>query len=232
MTKSSNMKWWLLLAGPVFFLLIIVAFSVYVGSKPGIKPEQIPNYVSAYMSNILLTVQVLLFLLLAWLLINKRIEIEYIVNRKSLGKDALIGIVIGSVLAAAYIFFFSPLLTDLQSNIGDFVPPGEILPAVSKNIIMFFIANVILAPFVEESIYRGYSLPILQNRYGVINAILVSSVFFGILHWAGGVWYMILTGLVAGGVFSSAFYLRKDIYISYIGHLTLNFIEFIYVFLK
>lgn len=58
--------------------------------------------------------------------------------------------------------------------------------------------------FVEESVYRGYGLPVLVNRVGGLGAFLIMGALFGILHWGNGVPAMLFTGtigLIYGGVF-------------------------------
>ncbi|MBJ7347085.1 MAG: CPBP family intramembrane metalloprotease [Thermoleophilaceae bacterium] len=42
---------------------------------------------------------------------------------------------------------------------------------------------VVLAPAVEEFFFRGFIYKALSNRLGVVFAALLSSVFFGMLHW-------------------------------------------------
>jgi len=44
----------------------------------------------------------------------------------------------------------------------------------------FFVANVLLAPWVEESIYRGYAITRLRSRYNMAVAIILSCFFFGL----------------------------------------------------
>lgn len=60
--------------------------------------------------------------------------------------------------------------------------------------------------FVEESIYRGYALSRLASRYGTTAAVLVSSVFFGLLHAGNGLFALAYTTLA--GVFFALVYLR------------------------
>ncbi len=76
-------------------------------------------------------------------------------------------------------------------------------------ILPFFIANVVLASFVEENIYRGYAPRRGFGRFSKPVAILLSYTFF-LLHWAGGFWYVLLTGLVAGGTFAGLYTARKN----------------------
>lgn len=59
-------------------------------------------------------------------------------------------------------------------------------PTLGAAIIPFAIADIMLAPFVEENIYRGYGMTKLLPRFGATGAILLSSLFFGLLHWSGG----------------------------------------------
>jgi membrane protease YdiL (CAAX protease family) len=127
-----------------------------------------------------------------------------------------------------YLYWLAPLLETLQSTIGDFVPPGAVLPTVSSSIGLFFIANVLMAPLVEETLYRGIAIPLLSNHLGVFWAVVLSCVFFGLLHWAGGLWYMLLTGVVAGGAFAGLYYWRGGVLAPFAAHLALNLIEFVY----
>jgi hypothetical protein len=53
-------------------------------------------------------------------------------------------------------------------------------------------------------------------------------VAFGVLHWTGGLWYMVLTGLVAGGSFTALALWRGGLVAPFAAHLTLNMIEFAY----
>ena len=63
----------------------------------------------------------------------------------------------------------------------------------------FFIADVLLAPFVEESIYRGWATSRLLTRLGLFPTVVIGCSAFGLFHWAGGVWYVLMVGYVAGG---------------------------------
>jgi membrane protease YdiL (CAAX protease family) len=55
---------------------------------------------------------------------------------------------------------------------------------------------------------------------------VVSCIVFGLLHWTGGVWYMALTGVVAGGAFAALALWRGGLAAPFGAHLTLNVIEF------
>ena len=122
-------------------------------------------------------------------------------------------------------------MTWLQRNVGDYVPPGELTGALGAALVPFFLANVLLAPFVEESLYRGYALDRLQQRYGLALAIVITCAFFGLLHWAGGFWYILLTGFVAGGLFAGLRVWRRTLIAPFAAHLVLNILEFVWIWL-
>jgi len=120
------------------------------------------------------------------------------------------------------------MLTALQ-QIWDYVPAGDLIPTLGSAIIPFTIANVLFAPFVEESIYRGYGLTRLTGKLSQPIAIVLSCFFFGILHWTGGFWYVLLTGIVAGGFFAWLRIARKNIIAPFAAHLALNIVETIFI---
>ncbi len=97
---------------------------------------------------------------LAWSAIGWRLE-----QGQMLWREALIGAIPGAVLAVLCFTVLSPAMTSLQRNVGDYVPPGA-SGALGAALVPFFLANVLLAPLVEESLYRGYALDRLQQRYG------------------------------------------------------------------
>jgi len=96
-------------------------------------------------------------------------------------------------------------------------------------LVPFFLANVLLAPFVEESLYRGYALDRLRQRYGLALAVVITCALFGLLHWAGGFWYILLTGFVAGGLFAGLRLWRRTLIAPFAAHLALNVLEFVWI---
>jgi uncharacterized protein len=219
--------WLLFIAGPTLFLLGIVGASIILSIQQ-VAEAQIPERVSAMAPQILVGVQVLLA---AFMTICFATEVKAAWAlprfRKALS-DIAVGLLAGALLAVVYLNWLAPLLETLQSTVGDYVPPGSVLPTISNRIVLFFVANVLFAPFVEETLYRGVALPLLAPRTGRVAAVLLSSAFFGLLHWAGGFWYVLLTGTVAGGAFSGLFYWRGGVLAPFAAHLALNLIEFFY----
>lgn len=225
--------WALLIAGPLLFLAAIVAASLYFGFVTRGDAQVIAEQTPKAMPAMLLAVQLALLALLALTLRSEHLPWSGIGWRLAPGqrlwREVLIGLVPGAVLAALYFTVLSPAMTWLQANVGDYVPAGELTGTLGASIVPFFLANVLLAPFVEESLYRGYALDRLQQRYGLALAIAISCTFFGLLHWAGGFWYIVLTGVVAGGLFAGLRVWRGALVAPFAAHLMLNILEFVWI---
>lgn len=227
--------WTLLIVAPLLFLAAIIVASVYFGFVTRGDAQAIAEQTPKAMPLILVAVQAALLALLgrtlrwgreAWAAIGWRLE-----PGQQLWREVLIGIVPGATLAILYFTVLSPAMTWLQIHVGDYVPPGELTGALGAAIAPFFVANVLLAPFVEESLYRGYAWERLQARYGLPLAVVISTAFFGLLHWAGGFWYILLTGIVAGGLFAGLRVWRRTLVAPFAAHLALNILEFIWIWL-
>ncbi len=215
--------WAVLLAGPVAFLVGIIAISVALAAM-GVPAERIGADATAYAPHLLAGVLTVLAVL-AW-----RLPLGVLwalPERGRAAQDMGIGAAVGVVLAVAYLVVLAPLLARLQ-GMADYVPAGAVLETVSASIPLFFVTNILLAPVVEETIYRGFALRELTRRHGRIAAVVLSCAAFGLLHWTGGLWYMVLTGVVAGGAFAALALWRGGLLAPFGAHFTLNAIEFAY----
>lgn len=219
--------WLVLTVGPALFFASIVFLSMLFSAR-GVHATNIPERVAAFAPHILLIVQASLAILLLGYFANHARATWQLPDQSKAGLDICVGLLIGATLGVLYLYALAPLLETLQRTMGDFVPPGEVLPTVSRGIVLFFVANVLLAPLVEETLYRGIALPVLGSALGVPWAVALSCVFFGLLHWVGGFWYMLLTGVLAGGMFAGLHLWRGGILAPFAAHLALNLVEFAY----
>jgi membrane protease YdiL (CAAX protease family) len=233
--KAMWRVWALFAIPPVLFLVVIIAASIYFGMITGGDAQAITESVTRSTPSLLLIVQIILLLIFGAILWAEHLPIRLIgwqvVSGQKLWQEIIIGALPGVALAFLYFSVLSPLMITAQKVLGDYVPPGELLPSLGKAALPFFLANVILAPFVEENIYRGYGITRLQQRFSTPVAIVISCFFFGLLHWAGGFWYIVLTSIVAGGLFAGLFVWRKNVVVAYAAQLALNLVEFLYVWL-
>jgi membrane protease YdiL (CAAX protease family) len=227
----TKRAWTNLILAPLWFLILIVAISIYFGGF-GVNEKDIPDKITENTPLLILMVQVLLF---ATLLITTRkdhfniFKAGWTIDKTKIRIDIFGGILTGAVITVLYFYVFSPLQYYLQLTIGDYVPPGETMHALGQQTILFFIANVLFAPFVEESLYRNYALTKFLEKYSPIKSILLTAVLFGLLHWVGGIWYILMTGVIIGLPFAYIAIKRGNIVWVFIAHFTLNLLEFIYI---
>jgi membrane protease YdiL (CAAX protease family) len=232
-TQKSGRLWWTLLAAPILALVLIIVASIYFGvATQGKDLQALPQLVADSTPYQLVALQIWLLLILmksmkreglSWQDIGWKLQ-----DGQQLWREILIGVIPGVVIALLYFFILTPVLVSLQ-NIWDYVPAGSVLTALGASLIPFAIADVLFAPFVEESIYRGYGMTRLLGKFSQPAAIALSVFFFGILHWTGGFWYIVLVGLVAGVPFAYLRVTRKNVIAPFAAHLALNLLETIFI---
>jgi len=89
---------------------------------------------------------------------------------------------------------------------------------------LFVALGITLAPFVEETIFRGFLYPVAARSFGVVGSVIFTGFIFGILHGPqlGGAW--IQTGLLVlvGFVFTLVRAKSGTVVASYLFHLGYN----------
>ena len=91
--------------------------------------------------------------------------------------------------------------------------------------------NLLLTCVAEEALFRGFiqrelSSAMAHYSWGSIVAVIVSSVLFGLAHFAGGTMYVVLAG-VAGALYGAAYLKSGRIESSILLHFTLNLVHFL-----
>ena len=229
--NSTRIAWRNLLSAPVWFLIILCLFIGYY-VLIGLNETAIPDLISLKIPFVLLMAQLMM---LVYLLISTRkcgfniFKNGWQTDKRKITIDIIGGIGTGSIIALSYIYLLSPIQRFLQLYVGDYVPAGETMASLGMNTTMFFIANVILAPFVEESLYRNFALTVFLRRYGKVNTIIITSALFGLMHWLGGFWYILLTGLLVGAPLALITIKRGNLFWAFTAHLVLYVIEFMYI---
>ena len=217
----------------IFFFVILAAASLYFGVATGGDAAASEQRVLANIPTLLLVLQVAILMLLLWIMRSDGLRFSQLGWRCSLNRRCLtdigIGVVVGTTLGLWYALQLSAFIEQAQRTLGDYVPPGEIIPTLGGDLIPFFFANVVFAPCVEETLYRGYAIPALGRHVNALSSVLIACGFFGLLHWAGGFWYTLATGVIVGGVQGSLFLWRGTLVAAFMAHLSLNVVEFTYV---
>ena len=90
---------------------------------------------------------------------------------------------------------------------------------------LILLLAVLLAPFVEETIFRGYIFPVVARSFGRGVGVVATGILFGLLHaaqlWGG--WTEIGLLIFVGIVFTYARAVEATVLASYLLHVSYNF---------
>src|SRR6202043_3075426 len=83
---------------------------------------------------------------------------------------------------------------------------------------------VLVAPLVEETVFRGYLYPLFAKTFGILPGILLTGVLFGLLHapQLGWTWGFVSLLILVGVIFTFARARTGTVLASYLLHLGYN----------
>ena len=95
--------------------------------------------------------------------------------------------------------------------------------------VLFMLIAVLLAPLVEETIFRGYIYPVVARTFGKSWGIIATGMLFGLLHaaqlWGG--WSQIALLVFVGIVLTFARAASRTVLASFVIHTSYNSIQVI-----
>jgi membrane protease YdiL (CAAX protease family) len=98
-----------------------------------------------------------------------------------------------------------------------------------RSALLLMLMSILLAPLVEETIFRGYLYPVLARSFGVGAGVVITGTLFGLLHapqlWGG--WGQIALLIGVGIIFTAARAISRTVVASYILHVSYNSFLFI-----
>lgn len=102
--------------------------------------------------------------------------------------------------------------------------PMEELFKYPQTAMMFVAMAVLVAPLVEETLFRGYLYPMFARSFGVTPAILVTGALFGLMHGAqlGWTWGLVAMLTLVGIVFTLVRARTGTVFASFLMHLGYN----------
>jgi membrane protease YdiL (CAAX protease family) len=126
------------------------------------------------------------------------------------------------------------LLAVMVSFAGGFLNSKETLPIedllkARVSILLFGVLGVLVAPLVEETIFRGFLYPVIARRLGVAAGIAVTGTLFGLMHaaqlWGG--WGQIALLILVGVVLTWVRARTGTVAASYFVHLGYNGLQLV-----
>jgi len=106
-----------------------------------------------------------------------------------------------------------------------------ILKSGLSGILGFFLIVVILGPFVEEIFNRGFVYQAFKRRIGVIGALIVSSLIFGLAHFPLGL-IMVIEFSCLGAVLCYYFQKKGNLTVPIFAHASYNLASLIVVLIS
>lgn len=97
--------------------------------------------------------------------------------------------------------------------------PTRLLPAGPLGVVVTVLVAVVLAPVVEEIVFRGVLLASLRQRWGDVAAIGVSSIIFALMHVH---WVTMPPIMLLAWMLGRAFVERRSLWVPIAGHAAFN----------
>jgi membrane protease YdiL (CAAX protease family) len=130
------------------------------------------------------------------------------------------------------LIFGGILLSFVVAAASQLFPPKSELPVEQimhdhRAAILFMVMAVLVAPVVEETLFRGFLYPVAARSFGVPAGIVITGTLFGLLHasqLSGGPWLVVLI-IFVGCVFTWIRAKTNTVLASFIVHTAYNGIQ-------
>lgn len=184
----SLWRWLIVVLSP--FLLTVIILTVVFTATGGSSPvPRLPTGVYSLLSVLVVG------LLVQWLSPAARSEI--FPTRTPSWTEAAIAV----VAALVTILIFDPIATFVTNVLGSSNGSSGSF-GTSLGAAIFIFSSVVIAPVVEEYLFRGVALDALRARYGVAVAIVGSSTLFGGIHFLIGDFSALVSATLSGLVYA------------------------------
>ncbi len=102
--------------------------------------------------------------------------------------------------------------------------PVEELFKYRETALLFIGMAVLIAPLVEETLFRGYLYPLFARSFGVWPGILLTGLLFGLMHGAqlGWTWSLVSVLVTVGIIFTIVRSKTGSVFASFMMHLGYN----------
>ncbi|HXR09909.1 MAG TPA: CPBP family intramembrane glutamic endopeptidase [Candidatus Acidoferrales bacterium] len=138
-------------------------------------------------------------------------------------RDSALQFLAGGAVLAVVVSFTGGFLNSKET-----LPIEELLKA-RVSILLFGILGVLVAPLVEETIFRGFLYPVIARRLGIAAGIAVTGTLFGLMHaaqlWGG--WGQIALLILVGVVLTWVRARTGTVAASYFVHLGYNGLQLV-----
>jgi len=138
-------------------------------------------------------------------------------------RDSALQLPAGGAVLAVVVSFAGGFLNSKET-----LPIEQLLQA-RVSILLFGILGVLVAPLVEETIFRGFLYPVIARRLGIAAGIAITGTLFGLMHaaqlWGG--WGQIALLILVGVVLTWVRARTGTVAASYLVHLGYNGLQLV-----
>ncbi len=138
-------------------------------------------------------------------------------------RDSALRFLAGGAALAVVVTFAGGFLNSKET-----LPIEELLKA-RVSILLFGILGVLVAPLVEETVFRGFLYPVIARRLGIAAGIAITGTLFGLMHaaqlWGG--WGQIALLIFVGVVLTWVRARTGTVAASYLVHLGYNGLQLV-----
>lgn len=207
----------------LFSILLAIGFAVFGVS---LSNRQKPG--SAEGLFVVISQIILFFVLLGYLFVQTRVRFHApfwrtlgwrsLETNRLRGGWAYLGL-IASGLALALLVQLGTAVFGTKAQL-----PMEQLFQDRRTALLLMLMAVLLAPVVEETIFRGYLYPLIARSFGIATGVVVTGILFGLLHapqlWGG--WVQIALLILVGIIFTYVRAVTHTTLGSYLLHVSYN----------
>lgn len=118
---------------------------------------------------------------------------------------------------------FFVAIVSAQMKTSDNIPMEELFK-YRQTALLFMAMAVLVAPLVEETLFRGYLYPLFARSFGIVPGILLTGLLFGLMHGGqlGWTWGLVTMLVLVGIVFTTVRARTGSVFASYLMHLGYN----------
>ena len=216
---------------PIILIFLLITLFIVFYSALGHELTNANAFVSEYIAVFFILNHVIAFGALMWFIRKDRLWLSDIGFRlpdngvKGLILEITIAI-LTTLIVIGFLTLILPLFEAFQADTPNIVRGDKKLGNI---FLLTLFASVCVASFVEETIYRGYGITVLSRHWGILSAIIISSIFFGLFHISYGIVGVIRTTF-QGLVFALLFTRSKSLLGPIVAHSSTNLIATLWAF--
>jgi hypothetical protein len=191
-------------------------------------PQAIKQAISHSLPYILMVKNILLFLILVGFLRIAGLHLADVGWKIPQGApswllQSLVGVAAGALIGFLDLRAIAPLSRMLAWKLGvhHYLSSSNASMTQGSSLAVWLVAVTLFAPIVEESVYRGYAITQLREKFGPHLAVAISSLFFGLLHWGLGLDGM-MNAVLTGTLLAGLFLWRRTLVASAVAHAVIN----------